>query len=201
MTTIMADVEGKKTDSRRISVETEYVQAIEVAKVFWEWRHKIMTFTFTAVAGSVVGFAWLIDRRVSPLVADIPLVVAAAVSLVARLLDARVGEVLKDMYNVGSRLEPEASTTSEREVCGRGALGQFDNHRRSRDGALAPVVVPMTTVLRRVYLVICVGLALLAASQLAFPESFWDHRPPSSVNQTLPVAGPAATAPQPGSPP
>lgn len=187
----------------KVTTAERYQEAGRVAVAFWEWRHKLMTFTFTAIAALVVAFGWLLGRDAKWLVADLPLVVAMIVCLIARMLDARVGEALKGAYKTGGHLEPRDDLGDEpedddgphRRDYGGGPYGDFEWHRR-KDlppaslrrkaertvvGVLAPrrkeAVLPMTVVLGASYGLLAVGLAALAIAQAIWHQDFVKSQP------------------------
>jgi phosphoglycerol transferase MdoB-like AlkP superfamily enzyme len=143
----------------RADLSLKYAENARLAAVFFEWRHKLMTFVFTVTAALVVAFGWLLEHDASKWVASAPLFVAASVALAAVPITARHGDILRDAYKRGAALEEAMSTVA----------GGYSDMYRSRTAGPAP---SMTAVLMRLYGLVGLALLTLAALQLIFADSF-----------------------------
>jgi hypothetical protein len=138
---------------------TKYLENAKVAAVFFEWRHKLMTFTFAVTSALLVAFGWLLDHRASKWVAASPLFLAAAVSLAAVPITIRHGGILLDCYKRGENLE----------TADGGTPGAYADLRKSRTARFQP---SMTTVLTALYGLIGVSVLALAVLEVLFPRTF-----------------------------
>lgn len=93
--------------------ELVYKENAKVVAVFWEWRHKGMTYFSAGVTALVALSSWLYKqdgflRRAS----FIPLAAGAGFSLISLLLDRRNARILKECYAVGARIEEQINGKS-----------------------------------------------------------------------------------------
>jgi hypothetical protein len=82
-----------------------YEENAKVAAVFWDWRHKVMTFGFAVMSGLVVVTGWLVKHHLSRSLVALPLGIGALLAFGAAALDLRVGQILRMTFTTGSQLE------------------------------------------------------------------------------------------------
>lgn len=90
--------------------ELAYTENAKVIGIFWEWRHKGMTYFSAGVTALVALSGWLYTqggflRRSS----FIPLVIGVGFSVASLLLDKRNAEILSRCYGVAERIETNKS--------------------------------------------------------------------------------------------
>lgn len=119
-------------------LSTLYTENAKVASVFWEWRHKLLTFFFTAASALFLASAWSLshlDGNYRYLVAIVPLVVVWVIADGCKRLEERNGEILRWSYSVGEAIEYEWRRTAltggvfSKFACGRGAYSEILRNR------------------------------------------------------------------------
>lgn len=99
----MADRE--LSDTEKALLDHLYQENAKVAAVFWDWRHKLMAFTFTVVSGLAAVGTWASSRQVNRFAVAGAFFVAAVLSLSTALLNKRTGEIVEKTYVAGAALE------------------------------------------------------------------------------------------------
>lgn len=128
-----------------------YQENAKVAAIFWEWRHKVMTYFFTGIAALFVVAGWLYEKPKLEKFVSAPLALGVLLSAVSAILDWRNGQILKDCYSLGRELELEMRKE-------KGAIFMSLSDARSKR-------LTYTSTLRSAY--ILVGVMLLVLSVLA----------------------------------
>jgi hypothetical protein len=137
-----------------------YEETSKVAVSFWEWRHKVMTFFFTGLAGLAVFAGWVYDHGLGSAVLALPLFIGGLGASIAFFLDWRIASILEAVYISGKALEQQAKITQ----------GVFTGIRGSQELAQAKHrPLRMATVLRSTYLLVSVLLLTLGALELWTP--------------------------------
>jgi hypothetical protein len=88
-------------------VKLRYEENAKVAAVFFDWRHRLMTFAFTAISALVIVCGWLVSHRAPRGLVITPLAIAGLLSFAAIFMDRRLGEIMKGTYEAGRDLEWE----------------------------------------------------------------------------------------------
>jgi hypothetical protein len=93
-------------DRNSDNYELAYTENAKVIGIFWEWRHKGMTYFSAGITALVALSGWLYTqggflRRSS----FIPLVIGVGFSVASWLLDKRTAEILSRCYRVAERIE------------------------------------------------------------------------------------------------
>src|SRR5437764_171692 len=94
------------TDQNIDKYDLMYKENAKIVAIFWEWRHKGMTYFSAGITAIFTLSAWLYTqggflRRSS----FAPLIVGAAFSFVALLLDKRNARILTRCYAVAQTIE------------------------------------------------------------------------------------------------
>lgn len=129
-----------------------------MARVFWEWRHKVMTFFFTATVALATLASWIYDRGLSPGTLAAPLFLGAIVAAVAWFFDWRIARILDATYDTAKSIEQRLQIEP----------GPYQELVLSR-GKGKSRVPTMTEVLRCAYGFIGLALLVLAVLELCFP--------------------------------
>jgi hypothetical protein len=82
-----------------------YDVAWRKAATFFEWRHKVMTFTVAAVGAGIVAAGWLLDKNASQYIVGGLLLFLAGLVVTTWMMDQRVSVHMRDAYEVGSYVE------------------------------------------------------------------------------------------------
>jgi len=96
-----------------------YEENAKVAAVFWEWRHKVMTFFFTVIAALIALAGWGYRHDLGRFDA-LPLFVAGLLAFVGAGLNVRTGRIVAATYLSGARVESELAG-----VAGAPGLGDY----------------------------------------------------------------------------
>ena len=100
----MEDNSGLRNDR---FLTTLYTQNAETARVFWEWRHKVITIFFAAIGAVFILACWM---NLQPLLRSylwVPCLLGVVISLVAWLMEYTNTIVLSKCYELGDRLQKE----------------------------------------------------------------------------------------------
>jgi hypothetical protein len=82
-----------------------YVENAKVAAIFWEWRHKVISRFFTAVAATAFASGWFYERpQLRPWIFALFLV-AAIFSALSFYMDRVNTHILRSCYRIGAELE------------------------------------------------------------------------------------------------
>ncbi|WP_426504347.1 hypothetical protein ACPPVO_43185 [Dactylosporangium sp. McL0621] len=54
------------SDAQIALLDHLYQENVKIAAAFWDWRHKLMAFTFTIVSALAAVGTWATTRQVSP---------------------------------------------------------------------------------------------------------------------------------------
>ena len=81
-----------------------YQENARIASVFWEWRHKLLTYAFSGIAGLLIAAAWLHSHEYGRVTA-VPFFLAVLVALAVIALNERTGLILSESYRVGADLK------------------------------------------------------------------------------------------------
>jgi hypothetical protein len=82
-----------------------YEQNMTVATVFWEWRHKVMTFSFAVIAALLGLAGWIDSHDLGRIATAAPFLLAGVVAAVCLLFTVRSKEILNHAYRSGAHLE------------------------------------------------------------------------------------------------
>jgi hypothetical protein len=143
-----------------MSVETwrvAYEETSKVAMSFWEWRHKVMTFFFTGIAGLAVFASWIYTHGLGKAFLALPPFLGGLGASIAFFLDWRIATVLDEIYISGRSLEEQAEIP-------RGVFTGIHDRARAKHQP-----VRMATVLRSAYLLVSVLLLALGVLELCKP--------------------------------
>jgi hypothetical protein len=105
-------------DESLAALTLAYTENAKVAAIFWEWRHKVMTFFFTATAALIAVAGWGYSHGLGRFNA-IPLLVAGLLSFVAAGLNLRTGRILLGTYMAGALLERELAALFDDATTGK----------------------------------------------------------------------------------
>lgn len=86
-----------------------YSENAKVATAFWDWRHKVMTRFFAAVAACVVMASWFYQHRELKAWVFIPFALAALFSVLSDMMDRVNTKVLGECYHLGMMMEQKLS--------------------------------------------------------------------------------------------
>jgi hypothetical protein len=102
-----------------------YQENAKIAAIFWEWRHKVMTYFIGSVTGLLALAGWLYQQGSSQFVLVLPLLSASLFGLLSHRLDRRNVEVLVRCLDIGAEIEAA--------LFGKGAIFAFikNTHRSS----------------------------------------------------------------------
>src|SRR5690348_15149431 len=92
--------------SNVISEEKLYEENAKVTAIFWEWRHKVLTHFF-GVSGALIavtGWLYYASGDLRPWHC-VPLLLAAAYSLISHDIDARHTLILRRSYAIAAGIE------------------------------------------------------------------------------------------------
>jgi hypothetical protein len=106
-----------------------YKENAEVAKTFWEWRHKLMTRFFTGSAGIVIGASWMFERPVLKPWLWLLFVDGAIFCTLSWWLDRVNMKILINCYKVGRNIEEKLSPTKGIYKCIDENYGNVQYHR------------------------------------------------------------------------
>jgi FtsH-binding integral membrane protein len=85
-----------------------YQENAKVAATFWEWRHKIMTYTFSVIAALLGLTAWLhAHQHKAGWLEAVPIGFGGMLAFLAAGLDARNAQILHHCYRIGAEIESE----------------------------------------------------------------------------------------------
>ncbi len=86
-----------------------YSENAKVAAAFWEWRHKVMTRFFAAVAACVVMASWFYQHSELKAWVVLPFALAALFSVLSDMMDRVNTRVLGECYRLGMMMEEKLS--------------------------------------------------------------------------------------------
>jgi hypothetical protein len=99
-----------------------YQENAKVAATFWEWRHKIMTYTFSVIAALLGLTAWLhAHQHKAGWLEAVPIGFGGMLAFLAAGLDARNAQILHHCYRIGAEIESEWHNQTK--VSGQNNLG------------------------------------------------------------------------------
>jgi hypothetical protein len=91
-------------------LSTLYQENARVASIFWDWRHKLLTFFFTAVGGLSIATAWAythVEQSWRFLAAALPLSGVVVIGTGCIALERRNKDILDRVYKVGAEIEKQ----------------------------------------------------------------------------------------------
>jgi hypothetical protein len=139
-------------------LKVRYEENAKIAAIFFDWRHKLMTFTFAAVSALVVVCGWLVTHQAPRGLVATPLGVAVAVAVAATAMDRRLGKIMKCTYVTGRDLEGQIAPHTK-----VGIYSQLYNLAdKSKWGRLS-IILPI------VYGTVAIRLAVLAGCEVVSP--------------------------------
>lgn len=154
-----------------VSVEiwqTAYEETGKVAASFWEWRHKVMTFFFTGIAGLAIFASWVYTHGLGKAFLALPLFLGGFGASIAFFLDWRIARILNVIYVSGRALEQQAHIP-------QGVFAGLGERARATSRQ-----VRMATVLPTTYLIASLLLLSLGIWELCNPIPPY-HPPPDRI--------------------
>jgi hypothetical protein len=124
------------SDAQIALLDHLYQENVKIAAAFWDWRHKLMAFTFTVVSALAAVGTWATTRQVSPFAVAGAFLIASVLSLSTALLNRRTGDIVNKTYAAGAALE----TAIKEQLAGELGDAQLMFTLMQIDGA--PVVSP-----------------------------------------------------------
>jgi hypothetical protein len=91
-----------------------YDAAWRKAEVFFDWRHKLMTFAITVAGAGIIAAGLLINNDASDTFVGLLLLFLAGVLAMTRLMDTRIALHMKAAYEIGSFIEHSIRASDER---------------------------------------------------------------------------------------
>ena len=96
-------------DDEILNARLLYSENAKVAAVFWEWRHKVMTGFFTAIAAAVAMAGWFYQHSELRPWVFVPFIMAAVFSILSDIMDRVNTKVLRECYRLGMTMEEKFS--------------------------------------------------------------------------------------------
>jgi hypothetical protein len=87
-----------------------YSENAKVAAAFWEWRHKVMTRFFAAIAATTAMASWFYQHSELKPWMFVPFALAAVFSVLSDIMDRVNTEVLRECYQLGMSIEQKLSS-------------------------------------------------------------------------------------------
>lgn len=89
----------------RQDLDLLYQSAWNKAQIFFDWRHKLMVFSFTATGGGIVAAGWLIDKQADERLVGLLFLFLAALLVMTWAMDDRVAYHMEGSYRAGAFVE------------------------------------------------------------------------------------------------
>lgn len=111
-------------------LDAAHSRVTRVCEVFWDWRHKVMVFTFTVDSALLGLSAWMYDRNLKATVAA-PLFLAGILTAASAAFDQRNQQILEGCFSLARDLEKAWGFDEN-----RGPLSLVPTSRRSLVGRM-----------------------------------------------------------------
>ncbi len=98
-------VSTPESDAVQTALLALYTENGEVARAFWEWRHKVISLYLLSVAAVFIFAAWLFEHAEARRFLPMPFVIGAFVMSVLALMDRVNTRILVSCYRVGHDIE------------------------------------------------------------------------------------------------
>jgi hypothetical protein len=110
----------------RNDLDVAYAEAAEIARYFWDWRYKLLTYSLTLNVALFAAFGWAYVRDNARWISALPLLGGALTSTLLAVMDYRNSRLLDMAYAVAAPIERRWFRDSHR-TDGRPITGFYES--------------------------------------------------------------------------